>query len=384
MLFENGPCLNDGPNATKFNPNSWTEYFNVVYLDQPAGVGFSYVDNWIKGETPTMPFRTPASSLDSVVFIRLLYEAFPSLKGVDLHLSGESFAGRYVPTLATSILEYNAFFDHAPDASGVIPLRSIFVGNPWIDPAVQISSMHEVSCFDEWRGQYPRHLEQDTCDPLEEVLPRCEKLLHACEQGGAGSPLCKMASDACGPGYLDVFQNATRSVYDRRLRHCPGPGNCYPDVADPVQYLNSPDIFDGELEVTVQTRGAKTKWNMMDMPTYERFSESGDLVESTTPALLELLSHSRGTEAHKSKRPLDVLIYVGVTDIICNPDGVLEALRNIDWEGKASFRGTPWAELPWKASSGGRAGRVKSVPSLWLAEVEEAGHMVSLITCFPS
>ncbi|WQF86073.1 Putative peptidase S10, serine carboxypeptidase, alpha/Beta hydrolase [Colletotrichum destructivum] len=380
MLFENGPCLIDGPNATRFNPNSWTEHFNVVYLDQPAGVGFSYVDNRTDGTPPAMPSRTPASSLDSVAFIRLLYEAFPRLASVDLHLSGESFAGRYVPTLAASILEYNSFFDHTPDARGaVIPLRSILVGNPWIDPAVQAPSMHEVSCFDGWRGEYPRHLEEDDCKSLGGALPRCEKLLRACEQGSAASPLCAMAVDACGADYLEVFQKATRSVYDRRRRHCPGPGNCYPDVADPVRYLNSPAVLDGEFEIALRTRGAKTRWEMEDWPTFQRFSASGDYVAPTTAALRALLEYSRDISKKAgggSRRPLDVLLYVGVTDIICNPDGVLEALRGIEWEGKASFRGTPWAELPWETSSGGRAGRVKSVPGLWLAEVEEAGHMV--------
>ncbi|GKT50977.1 carboxypeptidase Y A [Colletotrichum spaethianum] len=342
MLSENGPCVTDGPNATKFNPNSWTEHFNVVYLDQPAGVGFSYVDNRTDGEPPAMPSRTqassltPASSLDSIAFIRLLYEASPSLASADLHLSGGSFAGRYVPTLAASILEYNSFFDHSPEARGaVIPLRSIFVGNPWIDLAVQVPSMHEVSCFDGWRGKYPRQLKEEDCKALEGALTPCEKLLRACEQGSARPPLCAMAVDACRPDYLEVFQKATRSVYDRRLRHCPGPGNCYPDVANPVQYLNSPAVLDGEFEVALRTRGAKTGWEMEDWPTFKRFSASGDFVAPMTAALRALLEDSReGKTASGSRRPLDVLLYIGVMDIICNPDGVLEALRGICEESR--------------------------------------------------
>ncbi|KAH6689758.1 Alpha/Beta hydrolase protein [Plectosphaerella plurivora] len=365
MMYENGPCLSDGPDATRFNPHSWTERFNVVYLDQPAGVGFSYLDNITdtgNSAARPPPSQTPESALDSVAFIRMLYQTFPDLAAVDLHLSGESFAGRYVPELAGRILEYNGFFP--PAHSARIPLRSILVGNPWIQPAIQMPSAHEVSCFP-WRGSYPQHLDKGDCLRVEPSLPSCEAQLFACERGGHASALCAMAHDSCISGYFEVFQNATRSIYDRRLRHCPGPGNCYPDIADCQTYLNSQAIFEDELEASTQTGGAVTAWDMMDMPAYQRYLDSGDFFEPTTPVLSELLRHG-----------LDVLIYVGVTDIICNPDGVLEALRGVDWEGKPEFRGTPWENLPWTESSGAVAGRVKAARNLWLAEVEGAGHMV--------
>ncbi|KAH6962494.1 hypothetical protein BKA56DRAFT_679296 [Ilyonectria sp. MPI-CAGE-AT-0026] len=46
------------------------------------------------------------------------------------------------------------------------------------------------------------------------------------------------------------------------------------------------------------------------------------------------------------------------------------------WRGRTAFRVAPWQELPWIASSSGRAGRAKAGPNLWLVEVEEAGHMI--------
>lgn len=357
MLFENGPCLSDGPNATRFNPHAWTEYFNVVYLDQPAGVGLSYFD----GRQAPTPSQAP---LDSVAFIRMMYEAFPSLSKLDLHLSGESFAGRFVPRLASSIIDYNSFLT-GDDAGFAIPLRSIFVGNPWIDPVVQLPSMHEVSCFDGWRGRYPQHLEQSACDAVLANLPHCEVQLRACKLAGPESPLCAMAAADCHQGYLAFFQNATRSLYDRRLRNCPGPGDCYPDIAECQSYLNSPAILETQLEVPLQTGGIVSKWNMMDMPTLERYVAAGDMYASTVSVLEKLL-----------RAGLDVMLYVGVTDIICNPDGVLEAVRAVEWEGRPLFKGTPWEELPWTQASGGRAGRVKAMQNLWMVEVESAGHMV--------
>ncbi|KAF4477037.1 Carboxypeptidase Y-like protein [Colletotrichum fructicola Nara gc5] len=142
MLYENGPCLSDGANGTEFNPNSWTEHFNIIYLDRPAGVGFSYVDDY--SDETSYPSRAEESALDIISFIKLFYEAFPDFADADLHLAGESYAGRYIPSIASTILEYNDFLTSAPDvkaALATIPLRSSMLGNPWISPAEQLVSI---------------------------------------------------------------------------------------------------------------------------------------------------------------------------------------------------------------------------------------------------
>lgn len=42
-LGENGPCLiNDDSNSTTLNPWSWNNEVNMLYIDQPVQVGFSY------------------------------------------------------------------------------------------------------------------------------------------------------------------------------------------------------------------------------------------------------------------------------------------------------------------------------------------------------
>lgn len=74
-----------------------------------------------------------------------------------------------------------------------------------------------------------------------------------------------------------------------------------------------------------------------------------------------------------NERPVGVLYYVGVTDIVCNPLGV----QRLRWRGNVEFHAVPWVDLPYETAADGPGGRVKSARALTLVELEEAGHLVS-------
>ncbi|KAI5679886.1 hypothetical protein M9H77_01113 [Catharanthus roseus] len=80
------------------NPYSWSKVSNVLYLDSPAGVGMSYSTN--KSDYVTGDIKT---ALDSHTFLLKWFELYPEFLSNPFYISGESYAGVYVPTLAYEV-----------------------------------------------------------------------------------------------------------------------------------------------------------------------------------------------------------------------------------------------------------------------------------------
>lgn len=99
MFMELGPCVvDDGETEFFTNPHPWNERANVLFIEQPAGVGFSYANR-----SEDMKFNDLISSKDNLKALNHFYKKFPEYVGRDLYISGESYAGIYVPYLAYRI-----------------------------------------------------------------------------------------------------------------------------------------------------------------------------------------------------------------------------------------------------------------------------------------
>jgi len=79
------------------------EVANVLFLESPAGVGFSYsnksTDYGSNGDKKT--------AADNYLFLVNWLQRFPEYKNRDFFIAGESYAGHYVPQLAHTILYHN-------------------------------------------------------------------------------------------------------------------------------------------------------------------------------------------------------------------------------------------------------------------------------------
>ncbi|XP_062100210.1 serine carboxypeptidase 1-like [Humulus lupulus] len=123
-MEELGPFgVNSDGKTLYLNEHAWNKVANVIFMESPAGVGFSYSNT--SSDYTVGDIRTAE---DSYTFLVNWLERFPEYKTRDFYITGESYAGHYVPQLAYTILSKNKVTNQT-----VINLKGIAIGNAWID-----------------------------------------------------------------------------------------------------------------------------------------------------------------------------------------------------------------------------------------------------------
>ncbi|CAH8392788.1 unnamed protein product [Eruca vesicaria subsp. sativa] len=110
----------DGRGLRK-NSKSWNKASNLLFVDSPAGVGWSYSNT-----TSDYTTDDESTAKDMLVFLLRWLEKFPEFRTRNLFLAGESYAGHYIPQLADVILEYNSRRSNRFKFN----LKGIAIGNP--------------------------------------------------------------------------------------------------------------------------------------------------------------------------------------------------------------------------------------------------------------
>ncbi|XP_068636922.1 serine carboxypeptidase 1-like [Aristolochia californica] len=125
-MMELGPFrVNSDGKSLYGNDYAWNNAANVIFLESPAGVGFSY-SNTTSDYDQSGDNRT---AIDTYTFLVNWLERFPQYKSRDFFITGESYAGHYVPQLAQLILQKNKITNQTV----LINLRGIAIGNAYVD-----------------------------------------------------------------------------------------------------------------------------------------------------------------------------------------------------------------------------------------------------------
>jgi cathepsin A (carboxypeptidase C) len=181
LLTENGPIhvSEDGTTLIE-NDYAWNRIANVLYLESPALVGYSYNTEDIESEDDD------TTSLQNYLALQDFFtNKFPEHADNDFYITGESYGGIYIPTLAVRIVNGSYPFN----------FKKFAIGNPYLNAVMNsVSNMyylyyHGLAGVEQWENFQNACCEGvptiDTCDPTGERLECALAILRLVETEGA-------------------------------------------------------------------------------------------------------------------------------------------------------------------------------------------------------
>jgi cathepsin A (carboxypeptidase C) len=211
LFSEVGPCTTDGK-TTKRHAPSWSNKANLLFVDQPAGTGFSTATPISKA-----PISLAVAAQDFNTLLNVFYTSiFPTLSKRPLHFAGESFGGHYTPAFSKYILQKQK--SGGPDAVPV-KLESIILVNAAVDPsATALGHIDHFCSPPEKKGNgFAGGFNSTACTAMKRAAPDCEKQGQVCRDTYSVNN-CKNSMMGCDNGVGKWFGSAVgpggRNPYD--------------------------------------------------------------------------------------------------------------------------------------------------------------------------
>lgn len=210
---EHGPFLQSNFNESfSENKHSWNKFANMLYIEQPAGVGYSYCD--FNNNIKDCSHDDNSIARDNLAAILEWYEKYPEYKQHELYISGESYGGIYVPYTANAIYHYN----QGAKAKGLFQpnLQGFMVGNGVTNWKYDTTPAYLKMGF--WHSLYDYKMYKNITD-------------NNCDFSGADFD--KFSSEICKELY-NKFRGYVKNVNIYNIfGYCYGLPSDHPDVVNP-------------------------------------------------------------------------------------------------------------------------------------------------------
>ncbi|KAJ5112127.1 hypothetical protein N7532_000172 [Penicillium argentinense] len=348
-LMEVGPYRLKDDHTLEYNKGSWDEFANLLFVDQPVGTGFSYAatDSYLHDLEPLAGHF--------ITFLEKFFELFPEYERDDLYFAGESWAGQSIPYIARAVKERNKIAKQ--EGKTTWPLKGLLIGNGWISPADQYPSYFD---FVEREGLITHGTEIYT--KMDALNSYCLTQLESPEKKNA------VSLSEC-EGVLEAFLQLTAkngkcyNMYDIRKDDVTGScGMNWPsDLTNVNPYLLRKDVI-----AALNINAAKMSgWQECTRTVSQAMTLKKSLpAVQLLPGLLE--------------SGVNVLLFSGDKDLICNHLGTETLIHNMKWKGGTGFETAPgvWAPRHDWTFEDEPAGIYQHARNLTYVLFYNASHMV--------
>lgn len=127
FLTEQGPFRPQKDMSLHFNEYAWNQVANMVFIESPVGVGYSY--STAEDTTDDYQMDDAETAQDNYDLIQAFMQRFPEYSSNKMYISSESYGGHYMPTLAKEIVDQNTAGQNPK-----LNFKGFAVGNPFTEP----------------------------------------------------------------------------------------------------------------------------------------------------------------------------------------------------------------------------------------------------------
>ncbi|KAJ7947871.1 Carboxypeptidase [Quillaja saponaria] len=314
LFYENGPFQITKNLSLVWNDYGWDKASNLLYVDQPIGTGFSYTSD----ESDIRHDEDGVSS-DLYDFLQAFFKEHPQFAKNDFYITGESYAGHYIPAFAARVHQGNKAKEGIQ-----INLKGFAIGGL---------------------------IKKTDYDRITKLIPACEQGIKEC--GTDGGSACVSSYTVCSDIFNSIMGIAGNINYYDIRKKCEG-DLCY-DFSNMETFLNKKSVRDALGVGDIDFVSCSSEVYDALLRDWMRNLEVG------IPALLE--------------DGIRMLVYAGEDDLICNWLGNSRWVHAMEWSGKEQFGAS--ATVPFIVDSA-QAGLMKSHGPLTFLKVHDAGHMVPM------
>ncbi|GJN31687.1 hypothetical protein PR202_gn00011 [Eleusine coracana subsp. coracana] len=341
-----GNFLEVGPLDVNLKPrnSTWLQKADLIFVDNPVGVGYSYVED--DSLLVTTDWQQAA---DATTLIKALVKEVPTLQTSPLFLVAESYGGKYAATIGASV----ARAIRAGELK--ITLGGVALGDSWISPEdftlAYTPLLLSVSRLDDNAGD-------EANKKAGAVKAQIAAGQWATAQGSWNDLLDFIGTRS---GNVDVYNFLLDSGMDPVSTDSATTGSTTSSLQaiKYSAYLGGQDSGSNTIDGIMN---GVVKQKLKIVPMDHRWEEVNQMVYN---ALIdELLSYG-----------VNVTVYNGQLDVICSTVGAEAWVQKLKWNGLKSFLSLPRQSLYCGLSKGTKA-FVRSYKNLHFYWILGAGHFV--------
>ncbi|CAA0815015.1 Serine carboxypeptidase-like 51 [Striga hermonthica] len=342
-----------GPLNVNLEPRSttWLNKADLLFVDSPAGTGFSYVN-----DSRLLVTSDEEAAIDLTKLLIHVFNACESLPMSPLYIVGESYGGKHAAILALNLL-YEIQSGNLKATFG-----GLILGSSWISPADFTSSWGPVL-------KYVSRLDENGLRRTNSVAKQITQQVEAGDFLNATTTFNHLVDVLVNNSWgVDIYNFMLDELNDP-LVNTNSMTNRYTTFSTSSSSSNV-----SSSNLTILMNGV-IREKLKIIPPYVKWEFSSDLVFN---ALAGEFMKPRINEVDLLlEKGVPVTIYTGQLDVICSPKGTETWVKKLKWEGLQNFLSTERVPIFYTLNDQGILfGFNKSYKSLTFYWILGAGHFV--------